>query len=255
MKKRVVVAKYKEDLDWLKYAKDEGFDIVIYNKDCPHVTNNFLYCEKVFSIENSISLYNLMNIGRESHTYLLHIVNNYENLYDIEFFLQGDPVQHICEYSKPTNTYDDDVKHLWDEVKKCEEYDFYDISNYEKIQVYSEAQYTFIKSVFKNHPHINQHYNSENNSYTEGHTIHETVEGLFKDLFGYYPPKDGPLLIKANALFSLKKETLLKFPKTFYINLLNYFNPAIKNEKQIIAIGHTLEHFWKLMFLQNGIHI
>jgi hypothetical protein len=46
----------------------------------------------------------LPNIGREGHTYLYHIINNYENLADCNIFVQGDPAFHFRSiFSKINN--------------------------------------------------------------------------------------------------------------------------------------------------------
>lgn len=78
LKIEVVVSKYQEDMAWLSELKDID-KITIYDKsDTP--------------LQNSISL---PNIGREAHTYLQHIINNYDNLCDYVIFLQGNPKEHL----------------------------------------------------------------------------------------------------------------------------------------------------------------
>ena len=64
----MVVAKYKEDVSW---ARQGAIPYVIYdkNKDVP-------------------------NMGRESETYLRHIIQNYDNLPDYTLFLQWKPFDH-----------------------------------------------------------------------------------------------------------------------------------------------------------------
>lgn len=66
-----VVAKYKEDIEWTKIISNAK--VTIYDK------------------ENG----QLPNVGREAHTYIHHIVENYDNLSDITIFLQGDPFIHL----------------------------------------------------------------------------------------------------------------------------------------------------------------
>lgn len=70
----LVVSRYQENIDWINKLKTD-IKTTIYNK---------FYNE---SIE-------LPNLGRESHTYLYHIVNNYDNLEDYTIFLQGNPFDH-----------------------------------------------------------------------------------------------------------------------------------------------------------------
>ena len=63
----IVIARYNEDLSWLNKI-DKNIKITIYNKGNNNI--NFPFIQ-------------LPNIGRESHTYLYHIINNYDNLADI----------------------------------------------------------------------------------------------------------------------------------------------------------------------------
>ena len=91
----IVVARYEENIDWLTLI--EGFEFKVYNKK---------------SGENLLE-----NVGRESHTYLSHIVKNYENLADFTVFLQGDPFYH-CRDLKQKLT-----------KSRLEEYDFVCLSD------------------------------------------------------------------------------------------------------------------------------
>ena len=75
MKKCLVIARFNENLDWIKEHKD--YKIIVYNKG-----------KEILDNEN-FDVINLKNVGRESHTYLYHIVNNYEKLDDVNIFLQG----------------------------------------------------------------------------------------------------------------------------------------------------------------------
>lgn len=67
----VVVARYNEDIRWTQRV---NYNVIIYNKGA--------------SLPNSIDL---PNIGRESHTYLEHILRNYDHLdrEGITVFCQG----------------------------------------------------------------------------------------------------------------------------------------------------------------------
>lgn len=76
----IIVSHYKEDLGWLQELSRSDFKITIYNK---------------YEGENL-----LPNVGRESHTYLTHIVNHYENLADVSIFLQGNPIEHCKDLLK-----------------------------------------------------------------------------------------------------------------------------------------------------------
>ena len=70
----IVVARFNEDIEW---TKDYNEYVKIYNKG-------------IFNKKYE----NLPNIGRESHTYLHHIIGNYKNLSDFTLFVQGNPFDH-----------------------------------------------------------------------------------------------------------------------------------------------------------------
>ena len=91
MDKRLIIARYNEDLEWLKKYKD--FKITVYNKGESLSDNKFF---KVINLENK---------GRESHTWLYHIVNNYYNLNEINIFLQGKIDDLNCMAYKNPNDY------------------------------------------------------------------------------------------------------------------------------------------------------
>ena len=72
----IVISRYNEDLTWLHpFVSD--FKITVYNKGLELTNPRF---NKIIK---------LPNIGRESHTILYHIVNNYDSLDKYLIFLQG----------------------------------------------------------------------------------------------------------------------------------------------------------------------
>jgi hypothetical protein len=74
----LVVSRYNEDLEWLK-SKKFKYPTTIYNKG----TNDNFYKPK------GCKVIKLPNVGRESHTYLYHVVNHYDSLPDLTIFLPG----------------------------------------------------------------------------------------------------------------------------------------------------------------------
>ena len=71
----IVVAHYNEDLRWLE---GRGHEAVVYTKGGQNLPYSV--------VPRQVAL---PNIGRESHTYLHHIVKNYHNLADVTLFSQG----------------------------------------------------------------------------------------------------------------------------------------------------------------------
>jgi len=103
MKTDLVVAVYNENLAWLRNRKFDNEKVFAYAK---FERFDFDFVEK------------LPNIGRESHTYIWHILKNYEKIEsDYTLFLQGDPFVHISSKMDSVsncifnNNYD--LKHLF----------------------------------------------------------------------------------------------------------------------------------------------
>ena len=84
MKYEIVIARYNENLDWIKDIP-KNIKITIYNKGLDNIKESYI---------------RLPNIGRESHTYLYHIINNYDNLSNTTIFCQGDSIFHSPDFIK-----------------------------------------------------------------------------------------------------------------------------------------------------------
>jgi len=84
----VIVARYNEDVNWIK---ELNYKSTIYNKN---IEDNHLFSN------------NLENVGRESHTFFNHIVNNYDNLPEYLAFIQGNPFDHCKDVVNLINDFD-----------------------------------------------------------------------------------------------------------------------------------------------------
>ena len=78
----LVVARYKENLDWLDDPRLDGFKKTIYVKSGGAMPGTI----------------KLPNEGREAHTYLTHIVRHYHVLDDFVTFCQGGPFDHCPDF-------------------------------------------------------------------------------------------------------------------------------------------------------------
>jgi len=79
----IVVAVYNENIDWIANHNLQGHVILYVKKDSRPIHD--IGYKKIVR---------LPNVGREGHTYLHHILENYDSLADVTFFLQGDPFDH-----------------------------------------------------------------------------------------------------------------------------------------------------------------
>lgn len=82
MTTNIVIAHYAEDLSWINDICQD-VSVHVYSKGPECLPPPVKYIGK------------LSNVGRESHTYVHHIIENYDNLNDVTLFLQGSPFDHL----------------------------------------------------------------------------------------------------------------------------------------------------------------
>ena len=75
----IIVSRFNEDLNWTQEAPFNLFQYTVYNKG-----NN-----ENFNKTNVKQIINIENVGRCDHTYLYHIIENYNNLSNIIVFFPG----------------------------------------------------------------------------------------------------------------------------------------------------------------------
>lgn len=86
----LVVARYNEFLGWINNI-DDHFNVIIYNKGKTLTACNF---------KRPVEIINVPNVGRESETYLRHIIKSYNGLADYTIFCQGDPFTHANNFER-----------------------------------------------------------------------------------------------------------------------------------------------------------
>ncbi|MBN1268478.1 MAG: DUF3431 domain-containing protein [Kiritimatiellae bacterium] len=85
----LVVARYDEDLKWLRRVPRD-FRITVYDKGAiPPPPFHF-----------PLSAFPLPNVGHEAHTYLHHIVTRYNDLAELTVFCQGKPFDHVPDFHR-----------------------------------------------------------------------------------------------------------------------------------------------------------
>jgi hypothetical protein len=92
-----IIARYNEDINWVKELE---IPYLIVNKGDPITDPDLI--PYIIEMENSVN-------GREAHTMLWYIIENYESLPDKLIFLQGNPFDHqpqIIPLLSPTSVAD-----------------------------------------------------------------------------------------------------------------------------------------------------
>jgi hypothetical protein len=204
---QIVVARYEEDVSWLKPYKDIT---IIYNKGSfSNILNNF----EVMKLEN---------VGRESHTYIYHIVSNYDNLADKTIFFQGKINDHkileIEEYFGKNDFIGKIDNYLIDKLNKH-------IDHYGK-WVIDYKNGNMLKS-----------------DYIPSYWLKKIIGIDIDSYFENQNNSEKKINVVWGANFSISKKMILSKPKIFYQNILRFLDTH-KNPE----IGHYLERTWYLIF-------
>lgn len=203
---QIVVARYNEDIRWLLPYKQIA---IIYNKG--------LYND----IINKFETITLKNVGRESHTYLYHIINNYDNLADKTIFFQGKIDDHKIL----------DIEDYFGEddfIGKFEHININKLTN--KIDHFGKYKNQYLNGGMK----VCNYTPYEWLKYILGVELDQNLN-FFKVVWG--------------ANFAISNKLIHKKPKIFYENILRYIENSSNPEE-----GHFLERSWYLIFNNNYIH-
>ena len=199
-----VIAHYNENLDWLM----------------PIANHTHVYHKGTDLQPQSLPLNAwewLPNIGRESHTYLYHIINNYDTLPEITVFLQGDGEElaggGLC--FRNAMDYIDNVKrnivcNVQSKIK-----DWGRIGHYGK-------WWAMLKSGEIRRANLN-------------------LGEFFKELFGYPHPR----VISAcpRGCFAATRDMIKKHPIDFYKKAISFVDDHPNPEE-----GHYFERLWYTIF-------
>lgn len=226
MRKRICISKYKEDINWVKDL--EGFDIIVYNKDNDIDIEKYDIKSDPYYIDD-VKYIDIPNVGREAHTYLYHLVNNYEDLYDYEVFSQGNPLDHSPNIVNKLKKLNYGYNHLSDMTKD------------EKLSYYINAG----------------RLDDDGNILQDNYSHFGHINELNNEIFNKNIPFE--YTIGLHALFYCDKDTILKNTLETYIKCFNKFDI---NKYQINKGGgngivdvpngenfpYIFELYWDLLF-------
>jgi hypothetical protein len=192
---KIIVAKYNEDTSWLWNYKQY---VLIYNKGEPIINNPYFY--------------NISNVGREGHTYLHYIINNWGYLPDKIFFTQGKINDHTT-YSL--------IKYLFSDEPLVINL------NCNKTNCYNMWGHVNVRGTIYN--------NITKSKYTYG------------EWWDIYIKKTRPTYKNfrwsAGSIFSVSNKLIYQNTKEYYINLLNTLSHCNNPEE-----GHYIERSWYYIF-------
>lgn len=207
----IVVAHYSEDLEWLKPYADHAIIYHKWKEDKPK-----------FPVKKWIKL---GNIWREWHTFMYHIVNNYENLPEYTLFFQW---------------WIQDHKDTWDVYENIESY----ISEVEKY----EFSCSSILFMVRKNPQIKHWWKRKEMLKNWSMQKAKYPFNIFyKKIFKKSQPILLPFFYAAN--FWVSKSKIQSHPIEFYKNILSLM-PEHSNPEE----WHYYERLW-FAFFNDGISL
>lgn len=211
MTHKIVISRYNEPLDWLK-KKVFHYPYIVYNKG----PNSEFYKSNYFDKEIK-----LKNVGREAHCYFTHIIQNYDTLDDITFFVPGS----LDSKNKYTRS-----------VKLMKEF------NGDTFSCVREPVFEKHKN-FKIDDYLCT--NKKNSALNPDSTIKKSKTRPFGKWYNktFKQPHKKSTCFTANSIFALTKETIRRKPKSYYETLLKQIDHH-HNPEEV----HYFERAWETVF-------
>jgi hypothetical protein len=210
----IIVSRFNENLEWMNEEPFNKFRYIVYNKG---ENEDF---EKKY-IKNIISL---PNVGRCDHTYLYHIINNFENLANINVFFPGSL----------------NIEHKKQKAKKI----LYNILKYKRAIFCSKISVNGIKNEFENFVLDNWECSElSNKSLNNESKLLPALIRPFGKWFYFHFGDKYVKYITMNGIFSIQKADIIKHDINRYKKLLTgverHSNPEV---------GHFIERSWAAIF-------
>lgn len=218
----LVIARYKEKLDWLQQYKNYDFrNIILYNKYEPDNDKSCKDLGATLNGKDCIKI-NLANEGRCDHTYLYHIINNYDTLADVTIFSKGS-----------SDMYRENKKLKFTVAKVFETRDTVMSNDTLATPIHVHAA-DFVLSRYKStHPANND----------TDLTVKPASVRPFGKWYQHYFPGFSTIKVVYAGIFSVSKEHIKQHPKSYYEMLIKevegHHNPEA---------GHYFERSWTTIF-------
>jgi hypothetical protein len=230
LKIELVIARYNESLDWLLEGDFSADQVTIYNKGPTEITLNPRRRHQPVNFQQRI--FQLSNVGRESHTFLHHIVENYDNLAEVTVFLPGSCMSESKESktrrvldkvkeNKVSDTFDTVIFGKW----------YVDVKNDTRLKNFTIAAWTGTTSA-------NASILPDKDCAPS--PIARPFHSWFNHFFGVSLKIN---VVSYTSIFAVAKSHILQHPVEYYRGLLAAVSHHSNPED-----GHYLERSWVAVF-------
>jgi hypothetical protein len=206
----IVISHFCEKLDWIHKIK--SIDKIIYEKGKGNTKKQNCPFYKSDIVANKLKIITLPNIGRESHTWLYHIVNNYNNLAEYTIFVQGNPLDHYSEIIETLLNLPNSLSGLFEFSTGC--YSLCDVCIIERPSEWNRFQ-IFPQEVYDS----------------------------------FFSTKNKWFLYGCGAQYIVHKKCIINKPLDFYIDLYQYLVKQYEvDPNKHSHVPWTLERLWPSIF-------
>ena len=234
----IVIARYNENLDWVNKL-DPSIKVTIYNKGLNDINFPFI---------------TLPNVGRETHTYLYHIIHNYKSLADQTIFCQGNTISHSPDFLKLLK-----VREQFEPIQSLSAYYSHGAQNIPSTEM----------KKLTTHLHINNlkvHVEYVDNDFITQYPMYEYDSGNIQNMKKFMKSVNTDNILKYTikrlklinvndkdlfpfsyaAIFSVNKNVILNNSKQYYENIMDFH----MNDKRIDNqdFGYIVERLWLVIF-------
>ena len=216
-KVKIIVSRFHENLNWLQESPFNEFRYIVYNKGD----------NDEFNKTNVETIINLPNVGKCDHTYLHHIVNNFDNLDDILVFFPGSIDSNSAKKSKAID--------ILERIKK---------NNYNSAVFNGDLCKEGLLKKFGNFTLDSWTTSSPQNYNKNSETMIHPAN--IRPFWKWYLVNFGRIRVNYytfQGIFSVDKRDILQHPKFRYEKLLNQL--AVHSNPEV---GHYIERSWGAIF-------
>jgi hypothetical protein len=246
----VVVARYKEDTEWLRTILNMNSvsRVFLYNKGPMNIPIDILRHPKTRYTE-------LVNKGREADTYLQHIIKHYDDFGDKVVFAQGDPFDQapeFMEFMKMHSSWDrvyQPISSVWFLEKNVPPREYL-VSHGKKFGKATVLEIDYYLDTLENVDFVDHGINSIVNQYLQHRCYDGSIErGIIHDAVATYKI---PIKVKSEnigtyhygAVFAVPRASIVKHDINVYKRLSKYVDSCY-------MAGYAMERLWSMIFRAN----